>query len=200
MSGPRQHYLPRFLMKGFASRIKKKIKYYTWVYARDREPYETNSINIGLETYFYGKTTEPLVDDAITKEEITYSEILDKLRNYETTCPLDNHFPEEFITHLVIRSRHLRRSFQEAGDLIIDIASKHLANPDNVYKLLSNIVINKPELIEQELREKLKETLHPEDTKDEIVKYAISHISKLLPNILRGAIYRLHIYCLPWVD
>jgi hypothetical protein len=54
MAGDRQHILPRFLLKGFASRIEGE-KIYTWVYPRNSPPVEANIRKVGVEKHFYGK-------------------------------------------------------------------------------------------------------------------------------------------------
>ena len=46
---------------------------------------------------------------------------------------------------------NIRESFQEAGTTVIDIAKRKLDSPEKFYQMLSNMVVNKPELIEESL-------------------------------------------------
>jgi Protein of unknown function (DUF4238) len=52
MAGERQHFLPRFLLKGFASRQSRQ-QFYTWVFQKGKEAFETNILNVGLAKNFY---------------------------------------------------------------------------------------------------------------------------------------------------
>lgn len=62
MAGIRQHILPRFLLKGFASRVQDK-KIFTCVYRKGGPQFETTIENVGLESTSTGK----LVKLALTK-------------------------------------------------------------------------------------------------------------------------------------
>lgn len=185
MAGARQHFFPRFVNKGFSSKIQKN-EYYTWVFTKDGIPYETNVRNIGLEKFFYGKPDESVVDEILTKQEVIFSEQLDQLRAFHSTCPLDGRFPSEFITHLIIRAKHLRESFQRAGSKVMDIVKRNLDSPEKFYHMLTNLVVNRPELIEQSLSEELDKKLPPgipKHVKKMLIEFAkLSFIPHMLPN------------------
>jgi hypothetical protein len=59
MSGERQHFLPRFLLRGFDSRTDGR-EMYTWVFRREREPFEPNIINVGVSKEFTQSATTGL--------------------------------------------------------------------------------------------------------------------------------------------
>src|SRR5205814_10074769 len=68
MAGVRQHIIPQFLLKGFASRTTSKAAF-TWVYRKRAPPFETNIINVTVEGKFYDKDAETSADDLITDLE-----------------------------------------------------------------------------------------------------------------------------------
>jgi hypothetical protein len=104
MAGKRQHYLPRFLQKGFSSRQSGK-EVYTWVFRKNTKPYETNVINVGSEQYFYGEPEQFKVDDDITKKELQFFPLLEELRSHSSDTDLENRQIKEFIIHLIVRTR-----------------------------------------------------------------------------------------------
>jgi uncharacterized protein DUF4238 len=95
MAGKRQHTLPRFLQKGFASNIIAKPNgretVFTWVYRKGLKPFETKTENVGLEKHFYGKEGELSVDDEITDLEATFAAVIrdsgDKPDGYQVSDP-----------------------------------------------------------------------------------------------------------------
>lgn len=182
MAGSRQHFLPRFLMKGFSSKIQKG-EYYTWVFTRDSKPYETNLKNIGLENFFYGSAEESEVDEVITQKENYYYGHLDNLRENNSDCNLSDPFPAEFITHLIVRAKHLRESFKNAGATIVSIAHEELDSPQKFAQMLQNIIINQPELVMQSLGEELDKKLppgFPSKHRDQLVKHALTLIPQIV--------------------
>lgn len=64
----RQHYLPRFLLRGFCSRESKGSQY-VWVHTSSRRAYETNIENVGVEAGFYDLDGDNSVDGHITQNE-----------------------------------------------------------------------------------------------------------------------------------
>lgn len=69
MAGSRHHVIPRFLLRGFASRVtskaNKKENIFVWVHSKGKAPYECNIVNVGVEREFYGQGAQS-VDDEIT--------------------------------------------------------------------------------------------------------------------------------------
>jgi len=68
MAGKRHHILPRFLLKGFASRVQGE-GVFSVVYRKDGKPFETNIEKISVEKHFYGKEGEISADEEITDLE-----------------------------------------------------------------------------------------------------------------------------------
>ena len=65
MTGTRQHFLPRVLLKGFASRMVKD-QTYSLVFQNNKEPYEANITRIAVEKEFYTDSVDVDVDEANT--------------------------------------------------------------------------------------------------------------------------------------
>ena len=183
MAGSRQHFLPRFLKKGFSSKIRKN-EYFTWVFTKEGKPYEANLKNIGLENFFYGKPDESEIDEHITNQEDIYSKEINNLRALNANCYLDESFPSEFITHLIVRAKHLRESFQDVNTTIIDVVQRKLDTPQKCYQMLCNIFLNQPEVIEKSLSEELDKNLppgFPQQMKKILVEYLKTFVPKVLP-------------------
>ena len=65
MAGVRQNILPRFLLKGFASRLEAQ-EVFTWVFRKGRNIFEANIKNVAVEKHFYTQVANTSVDDEIT--------------------------------------------------------------------------------------------------------------------------------------
>jgi len=72
MAGNRQHFIPQFLLKGFASR-KARSNLFCWVYRKNIKPFETNITKIGVERKFYVESEDTTLDESITGAEAEYS-------------------------------------------------------------------------------------------------------------------------------
>ncbi len=182
MAGSRQHFLPRFLKKGFYSKVRKN-EYFTWVFTKEGKPYEANLRNIGLEKFFYGKPEESSIDDDITNQEEIYSKEINSLRLLNASCHLNGSFPSEFITHLIVRAKHLRESFQDTNSVMIDVVQKKLNTPQKCYQMLFNIFLNQPEIIEKSLNEELDKHL-PSGFPQQSKKRLVEHLKTLVPQVL----------------
>ncbi|MCM2364305.1 DUF4238 domain-containing protein [Pseudomonas sp. SR18] len=135
MAGVYQHFIPRFLQKGF--RIPSNAKdVRSWMYDRRREARPTNLKAIGMEGHFYAVETEPDLDDKITiAEEKVYAPLIDRLRR----CQLDEQdisgIPD-LLAHFEIRSRHVRKNIESAGDACIGYILQRMADPKALSQLL----------------------------------------------------------------
>lgn len=89
MAGIRHHILPRFFLKGFASKFVGQ-EAFTWVYRREGKIFEANILNVGVEKHFYGKAGELNVDDEITDVERGFAILLDQLRRKDNAYEIRN--------------------------------------------------------------------------------------------------------------
>jgi Protein of unknown function (DUF4238) len=145
MAGIRHHILPRFLLKGFASQIKGD-KVFTWLYRKGASPLEVSTKDISVEKYFYGKEGEISADDAITQLEEGYGYLVDSLRNGKTDTKISEPLIAEFISHLAIRTKHIRDSFTESTEHLVDRMSEYLSDFNNVKK----VFLNHPRMMKEE--------------------------------------------------
>jgi hypothetical protein len=147
MSGVRHHVLPRFLLKGFICQKKGKQKF-TWVYSKGKKPYKSNIINVSVESNFYGKEGECNADEGITKLERGYAVLIDKLRQESEktgVVEVNEALIPDFISHLVIRTKHLRSSLYESTDIFLSELEKELSNFNNIKKIVfKKLQIEKP--------------------------------------------------------
>jgi hypothetical protein len=152
MAGNRQHILPRFLLKGFTSRIEGE-KIFTWLYPRNQTPIEANIRKVSVAKYFYGKLGELCADNDITELENEYAPLLDELRVRKIIGEISDQRIPRLITHLVIRTKHIRDSFRESSEYIGDKILAYLSNFDNFKAAL----LSKPELIKGFIEENLRD-------------------------------------------
>jgi hypothetical protein len=182
MAGKRHHYLPRFLQKGFSSRQNGK-EVYTWVFKKAIDPYETNIINVGTEKLFYGVSEELSLDDDITEKELEFSPLLEELRGYSSDAKIENNCINEFVVHIVTRTRHIRLSMEEMGQSFFAIMHKYISSPTELNKLLLRYIRENP----NELRKSIQESLAENGTRnvdprmlDRATKLAIKNAPQLL--------------------
>lgn len=122
MAGKRHHIIPRFLQKGFASRIVKNKKseiVFTWRYMKNVVLPETDfsTKDTIVSEHFYGKEGEINADDEITKvENDKFSPLIDKLR--EGSCNTNESKTEiaELIAHLSVRTKVVRKGIEQMSE------------------------------------------------------------------------------------
>jgi hypothetical protein len=120
MAGKRQHYLPRFLSKGFALKNDAQTVM-SWVFQKDKI-YKSNILNIGVEQYFYGNVN-CVLDEDITSLENSFSVEIEKLRLIDSNVYhiKNGIFPKLFFLQL-IRTRNARVTLEEIYNYGIDKA------------------------------------------------------------------------------
>jgi hypothetical protein len=151
MAGPRQHILPRFLLKEFASRIDGD-KIFTWVYWRNGKVLEVSIKDVSVEKYFYGKGAEISVDAEITALEDKFAIFLHELRRWPDRTEVTDPKIVDFITHLCLRTKHLRDSFRYPSEFLIDRMREYLSDENNIKALL----LKDPKIMEDALNEAIK--------------------------------------------
>ena len=157
MAGKRQHILPRFLLKGFASKIQGE-NIFAWVYRKGNTPFETKIENISVEKHFYGKEGEISADDEITSLESGYAHLIDTLRGEKDNTQISDPRVANFAAHLSIRTKHLRESLRESTEYLLEQFVEYLSDFDNFKKLL----LSNPKLVREELVKLLKDIPVPD--------------------------------------
>jgi hypothetical protein len=139
MAGVRQHILPRFLLKGFASRLDAQ-EVFTWVFRKGGNVFEANIKNVAVEKHFYSQPANTSVDDHITQRERGFARLLDNLRSENDGFKIIDPTVPEFVSHLTSRTKHLRDSFIETTGVMTQILSDYLADVRNVRRWLFELL------------------------------------------------------------
>jgi len=108
----RQHFLPRFLLKGFASRSRRD-NHFIHVFQKSPAPHETNTINVAVVGDFYGRGAHNSAEYGLREREREHAAVLDRIR-MEGLVDEDRIVLGEFVRQLLVRTRHMR-------DLAVDM-------------------------------------------------------------------------------
>ena len=165
----RQHIIPRFILKGFASRVQKK-EIFTWVYRTDGNIFETNIINVAVERFFYGPKGELCVDEEVTEFEGAISPLIDEIRSKKNVIEITDNRISDLICHLVTRTKHLRDSLRESFEILTDKIGEYLSDFNNVKPL----ILKKPDLIKKEIKKQAKEINVPRADRRRLQKALIN--------------------------
>jgi len=155
MAGSRHHVIPRFLLRGFASRAtskaNKKENIFVWVHPKGKEPYECNIVNVGVEREFYGQGAQS-VDDEITDIEGPFANCLNHLRkSADDGSKVTDSTLLEFVAHLTARTKHLRESIIDSTGYLFDNVFGHLSEYNNWREFCLRYFTQHPEVIKEEL-------------------------------------------------
>lgn len=191
MSGKRQHFIPRFLQEGFASH-KAEDAVFTWVYRKDRPPFNTNIINVGVEGLFYTEEEDTLADDLITKAEGPLSVLVQELRNSTPGDISDARVPE-LIAHLESRTRHVRQSVMQTGGYLISRMLDFVGDQDFFVHYLERKFHNDPSLLRESFSKELLQQGLPQSMLEPMMKIAnplipffMAQLKPMLPIMAAG--------------
>jgi hypothetical protein len=124
-----QHYIPRLLLRRFASRSKRD-EFFIWCFRKGQPPYEANVNGIAAERYFYGKSTETPIESEMGNRETLYAELLREIASTETITSNQAFQLSDFIAHLMIRTRHLRTGMSQTFEhLFRDVFQQAATHP-----------------------------------------------------------------------
>jgi len=170
MSGKRQHFIPRFLQRGFASHVSAD-QTFTWVYRNGRSPFNTNVINVGVEGQFYTTEQDTTADDLITAVEGEFSRLVDTLRSC-APGPVDEAQIPYLLAHLEVRTRHLRESFFRTGDLLIRRLLDFLSDEDAFAAFMTRRLTNDPSIMRESFADELRRRQLPDQFLDSLMQVA----------------------------
>lgn len=121
----RHHYIPRLLLRRFASRRKGK-KSWIWQTSADGSSFEISTRDAAVESHFY-RDGEECIEDDLADEETLISGLL-----REIDCRQDLAGLEESLValtqFLVVRTHSVRSAFTEAAERMLNVM--HLASQD----------------------------------------------------------------------
>lgn len=104
----RNHFVPRFLLRRFASR-RTGSKAWIWLFRRGCSPREVSVADAGVASYFYGQP-ESGVEDGLATVEARHALLVDQLLSGEAPETLHDEI-NELVWLMAVRTDNLRSSF-----------------------------------------------------------------------------------------
>jgi len=181
MAGPRQHVLPRFLIKGFASRIRKG-QVYCWLFRKNSKPFETNINNVAVAKSFYTEKDDTDVDDSITEAEKRFNSLVTRLRSYQKSTEIQDLTIPEFIAHLEVRTRHIRETFSDSARTLVSEFCKHIQDTELIKNIALKEITSDRSLLSDAIEEELKKygLSVPSSLKDLLVSFGQNHAGEFI--------------------
>src|SRR5258706_5454065 len=146
-----EHYLPQFLLRGFAAKAAKigGEQHHVYQFRRGGTPHLTNVRNVAGERRFYGTVGTADVEPVLQKRENEYAPLVERLRA-SSPRPADKALIDAFIAHLVGRSRHSRESAVDMAASAIDASRQAVVGTEYRDQLVDVLVergLRSPELL-----------------------------------------------------
>jgi len=174
MSGKRQHYLPQFLQRGFASTTDRTR---TWYYRRAGIPKEVGIRDVGVEDYFYSDSSDTTLDTSITAlESDEFGSAIQKIREGQPG-PIRTVDMPKLVAHLEVRSRHLRAGFTESCEMLWDITVELLKEPELLAGLFQSRYRRDPTSFVREAENQLRARNLPTEFAGEIAQTAVAPLT-----------------------
>lgn len=143
----RNHYVPRFLLKRFASRIENE-KSWVWQYSQTQIPIEISTKDGGVAKYFYGR--EPGLEDALSVLEAETATAISHIENGSN--PNDHKkILNKFAYISVMRTRATRSAFSSVIGRLLKQTSLSLVDTEVQDDARKHARAIMPDLIEEEL-------------------------------------------------
>ncbi len=130
-----QHHLPQFLLKGFASRSRKK-EVFTWLFRKEGPVVEANLKGIAKGRDFYGKSAEYDLEQRLSVMEDAFARVVRRLRAGEGLE--DKQLLCQFVASTQIRTSNLRTGVSEALGSFTGEFGNALIKPEYQALLLAN--------------------------------------------------------------
>lgn len=183
MSGKRHHYIPQFLQRGFVSHSCGG-EFFTWVYRRNTQPFNTNIANTGVEGYFYSQGEDSHADDNITVAEDSYFALVDALRGGSKEAIDDSNSLSELVTHLELRTRHLRQNFSNTASLVLEEMARFMEDEQAFGSYMTKRVKSDPSFMRGVIADELKNRNLPDSLLPHLVEASQLHWEQTLPALL----------------
>ena len=103
-----QHFIPRFLLNGFASRP--CDEQYVWFFRTGRPPVEVNTRDVAKQKYFHGDPATSPLEHAVARHETSFAELVQRLRSGNASREEFKAVPE-LVVHLWVRTKNIRDGF-----------------------------------------------------------------------------------------
>lgn len=122
MAGKRQHYIPRFLQRGFLAAPLQDAER-TWLHMRSTEAKLVGIRDVGVRENFYSKLAADgatTLDDLITASESGLDVDLTAIKRAPVGTNIDPEVAARLATHLTLRTAHVRSIFKEGAMQILE--------------------------------------------------------------------------------
>lgn len=182
MSGTRHHFIPQFLLRGFASHSIGDATY-AWVYRKDRPPFNPNVINIGVEGNFYVHENSSDIDDKITAIEGELGRIVNGLRQTESAENMSSAELAWLFAHLEVRTRHLRQNFEQIGGALLNRSIAFISDEAAFGEFVHRTFEHDPTLLLASLAEEMRKL----GIQEHMLPSALELVRPLLPSLLSTA-------------
>ncbi|MFJ5320552.1 DUF4238 domain-containing protein [Pectobacterium parvum] len=181
MAGKRQHFIPRFLQRGFS--IEKNGKYFSCLCKKEFIKENILIENIGLENHFYTLNDDFSIDEEITKKETyIYSGIVRKLLD-ESFLLDDKVAIADFIYHMEIRTKSLRANFTNSASYFIDQMKMRFLSKESISTYFEKNIMADPLKLDKLIKVELNKLSVPHFMHQNIKQYLLDNIHIWLPNI-----------------
>lgn len=112
------HFLPRFFLRHFASRTRRRHAY-AFLFRVGQIPVEVNTGNVGKVRDFHGDPRTSDLEVQVSHLEASYARLLETLIAKREVLEADRSLVAEFVTHLLVRTRHVREGVGDAFDSLL---------------------------------------------------------------------------------
>lgn len=116
MAKRRQHYVPRFLLNRFASRVEGDRRF-VWQFARERPPLEVSTRDVGVASNFYGSSATGL-EDSLATAESDHAKVLRRIDQGDSPEIYAEQLRDLMWT-LSVRTRAMRHRLAEFGNIAL---------------------------------------------------------------------------------
>jgi hypothetical protein len=113
-----QHYLPKFLLKGFASRTRED-KAWVYYFRRNAAVKEVSVADIGKQTDFHGNPRDSDLENRMQAVESLFGPHLAKWRAGEFISEADGDLAAQFVAHILIRTKSLRDAVEGGAQFLM---------------------------------------------------------------------------------
>jgi hypothetical protein len=134
MAGKRQHYIPKFLQRGFLAENSNDSER-TWLYRRGAPAKLVGIRDVGVGEHFYSSASTdglPTLDDQITAIEGSIYATLEDIKAGDVNSAVESSIAALLLTHLVIRTAHVRSTFTRGAMMVLDHVADYVGSTDGM--------------------------------------------------------------------
>jgi hypothetical protein len=203
MPGKRQHYIPRFLLKGFCSKTE-GTKSFIWYFRKGSKPSEISIRDVAVSKKFYGDSGPESIDKKLTKMEQQFGPTIERLRTDKKIGISDLPIIVEFLVNMVIRTHFIRKSFTDATGGLMKMAARNLSDPRKMAVMLNQAIKQNKSRFHDHLRSSMRSKLGTkmpvaeehiirwvEENAEQLASFLAGPISKGLVEVLTAFIEKI---------